>query len=182
MVKRLTLGFVLLVGSAACASAPPPPPAPPPPVAKAPEPAPEPKPEPAPAPPPVIEISSKIQFKTNSAELLNESKKVLDEVVKTMKDNPSYELVEIEGHTDSVGDSHQNLDLSQRRSESVRAYLMSQGIDGARLSAKGYGAEKPVADNTTTEGREQNRRVEFKIVKAAGGASAATESAAKQGG
>ena len=68
--------------------------------------------------------------------------------------------VEIEGHTDNVGSEAYNLDLSKRRAESVKNYLVENlGIDPARLSAAGYGFSRPIADNNTREGRAQNRRV-----------------------
>jgi hypothetical protein len=76
-------------------------------------------------------------------------------------DDPSLRLT-IEGHTDSDGEEAANLDLSQRRAESVRKYLMENGkIDGARLEAQGYGESKPIDANTTPEGKANNRRVEL---------------------
>lgn len=71
--------------------------------------------------------------------------------------------VSIEGHTDDVGDPVKNEQLSQRRTESVKNYLISKGIDASRLTATGYGSTKPVADNKTPQGRAKNRRVEFKL-------------------
>lgn len=164
MMKRVCMGIVGAIFLAACSHPlppkPPEPPAPPPPapVVKAEE--------PAPAPPPAyIEISSKIEFITNKADIRTESKKVLDEVVAKMKENAQIHLVEIGGHTDDRGFPNQNLDLSQRRADAVREYLISQGVESARLEAHGYGQEHPVATNATVAGREQNRRVEFKIEK-----------------
>jgi len=90
---------------------------------------------------------------------------VLNDVVKALKDNPQIHLVEIGGHTDSVGKKDDNLMLSQRRAESVRDYLVSQGVVVQRLRAMGYGDRVPVASNDTRDGREQNRRVEFRIIK-----------------
>jgi outer membrane protein OmpA-like peptidoglycan-associated protein len=68
--------------------------------------------------------------------------------------------VEIAGHTDNVGNKNANKALSQKRADAVRAYLISKGIDGARIKAVGYGDANPVAPNTTSEGRQQNRRIE----------------------
>ncbi len=73
----------------------------------------------------------------------------------------------IEGHTDSQGDDAFNLDLSQRRANSVRRYLVEQGITAERLEAVGYGETKPVDTNKTAAGRENNRRVEFTILETA---------------
>jgi len=127
---------------------------------------------PAPPPPRVvltassIQIKDKIQFKTGSAEILPASFGLLGDIAAVMKDNPQIEVLQVEGHTDSVGGAAYNQKLSRERAESVRAWLVKQGgIEGKRLVAKGFGLEKPVADNATEPGREQNRRVEFNIVK-----------------
>jgi outer membrane protein OmpA-like peptidoglycan-associated protein len=124
------------------------------------------KPAPAPeAPKPVyITISDRIQFASGKSTLLAPSLQVLDEVAAVLKDNDQIRRIEIEGHTDGSGVPQHNLKLSQKRAEAVRDYLVNtHGIDGARLVARGYGQDKPVADNTTREGREENRRVEFRI-------------------
>lgn len=71
--------------------------------------------------------------------------------------------VTIEGHTDNVGDPAKNMTLSQARTESVKTYLMARGISADRITATGYGSTKPVADNTTPQGKAKNRRVEFKL-------------------
>lgn len=112
-----------------------------------------------------IVISDKVQFKTNSAELLEASFKLLDEVVAVMKDNPQIEEVRVEGHTDSTGDAAYNKTLSQKRAESVATYLISKGIGKSRLTSEGFGAEKPIADNKDPAGQDMNRRVEFVITK-----------------
>jgi OmpA-OmpF porin, OOP family len=72
--------------------------------------------------------------------------------------------VEISGHTDNTGASEYNVTLSKRRSEAVKKQLVAAGIDPSRITAVGYGAEKPIADNTKREGRQLNRRTEFTII------------------
>ena len=71
--------------------------------------------------------------------------------------------IEIEGHTDNTGKAAFNQKLSQLRAEAVKTYMIKKGIDAARLSVVGYGQEKPVADNSTSKGRAENRRVEFRL-------------------
>ena len=103
-----------------------------------------------------------ILFHTDSDELRSESIAVLNATANTLNANPGVN-VEIAGHTDSQGDAAYNQGLSQRRADAVRSYLISQGVNGSRLSASGYGETQPVADNNTSEGRAQNRRVELRI-------------------
>ena len=81
-----------------------------------------------------------------------------------MKAHPELTKIRIEGHTDTTGKREKNLKLSDGRAKSVMAYLASKGIDEGRLVAKGFGQEKPLADNKTEEGRAKNRRVEIHIV------------------
>jgi outer membrane protein OmpA-like peptidoglycan-associated protein len=88
----------------------------------------------------------------------------LNKVVDFLKQNGKVS-VEIAGHTDSKGSDQYNLNLSQGRSQSVVDYLISQGIDTGRLQAHGYGETKPIDTNDTDEGRANNRRVEFTILK-----------------
>jgi len=146
--------------------------APPPPVVEqevakvkeaAPEVAPVPVAKPAPAPAPVLEkvtIALNIQFDTNKAII---KKKYNDEVKKVadfMNKYPST-LATIEGHTDNVGKEAANIELSRKRAESVKAYLVKNfGIESYRLSAFGFGPNKPVASNKTAKGKQMNRRVE----------------------
>lgn len=103
-----------------------------------------------------------ILFRHDSAELKSESVAVLNATAETLRANPGVN-VEIAGHTDSQGDATYNQGLSQKRANAVRNYLISQGVNGSRLSASGYGETQPVANNTTSEGRAQNRRVELRI-------------------
>ena len=85
---------------------------------------------------------------------------MVDGAVKVMKDKPNMR-VSVEGHTDSIGSDAYNQKLSERRAQAVRDYLVSQGIDAARISVKGWGKAKPVASNKTEAGRAENRRVEI---------------------
>lgn len=112
-----------------------------------------------------IAILDKVQFDVGKATLLPASFSLLDEVAKVMKDNPQIALVQVEGHTDSTGSPDFNRTLSQGRAESVVKYLTGKGIKSARFEAKGFGPDRPIADNTTDAGREANRRVEFNIAK-----------------
>ncbi len=105
-----------------------------------------------------------IYFDTGKATIKPESYPILDRVAEFLKANPKA-IVEIQGHTDSVGSASYNMRLSQARAEAVRNYLITyHHIDPSRLIAKGYGETMPIADNTTREGRAMNRRVEFKIL------------------
>lgn len=115
--------------------------------------------------PSTIVISDKVQFELNSADLKAVSLPLLDEVVTVMKNNVQIELVQVEGHTDSTGKADANTTLSQKRAESVLKYIASKGIASSRLTARGFGPDKPIADNGTPDGQEMNRRVEFNIVK-----------------
>lgn len=112
-----------------------------------------------------IAIIDKIQFETGKADLKPVSFPVLDEVVKVLKSNPQIKAVDVEGHTDSTGTADINRKLSQGRAESCVKYIESKGVKGGILTAKGYGPDRPIADNTTEEGREANRRVEFLITR-----------------
>jgi outer membrane protein OmpA-like peptidoglycan-associated protein len=99
-------------------------------------------------------------FMTGSAELTPESQSTLDKVVRTLRDNPEIE-VEIRGYTDNTGPYEYNLTLSQQRADSVKQYLVDNGIAEYRIGTKGFGPENPVASNDTREGRAKNRRIEF---------------------
>lgn len=112
-----------------------------------------------------IAIMDKVQFETGKAALLPASHALLDEVAKMLKDNPQVELISVEGHTDSTGSPDFNRKLSQQRAESVAKYLSSKGVKAARMEPKGFGPDRPIADNETDPGREANRRVEFNILK-----------------
>lgn len=105
-----------------------------------------------------------IFFETGKSSLNSESSPELDRLVMTMNFNQNME-VEIGGHTDDVGSDASNLKLSQDRADSVREYLIGKGIEPDRIIGKGYGESKPIATNSTPEGQQANRRVEFKILK-----------------
>jgi outer membrane protein OmpA-like peptidoglycan-associated protein len=99
-------------------------------------------------------------FDTGSATLRPESTPTLQDLARTMERHGDLR-VRIEGHTDSTGDAEANRRLSEQRAQSVRAYLTANGLDGSRIEAQGFGADNPVADNGTPEGRQTNRRVEL---------------------
>lgn len=134
-----------------------------------------PPPPPPPPPPPEepsrvvvkddrIEITEKIQFGYNSPQILEQSFSLLDEIVATIKKEARIKKISIEGHASSEGNADHNRTLSEQRAAAVMKYLVGKGIDQARLVSKGWGADKPIADNATEEGREKNRRVEFLIL------------------
>lgn len=106
-------------------------------------------------------VTTGITFDVNSDKIKPTSYGVLKEIATALKENPDVK-VKIIGHTDSDGDEAKNLDLSKRRAASVRMALTTEfGIDGSRFETDGAGETKPVADNKTSEGKAQNRRVEF---------------------
>lgn len=101
-----------------------------------------------------------ILFDFNSAKLRPETESLVADIATTLKNNPTWTL-QINGHTDSIGNADFNLKLSADRAASVRADLVRKGIDGTRLQTSGLGETKPKADNATLEGRALNRRVEL---------------------
>ncbi|HCY76083.1 MAG TPA: hypothetical protein DHV28_09200 [Ignavibacteriales bacterium] len=101
-----------------------------------------------------------ITFDVNKTTIKPESEATLMKALKTLNTYPEI-LVEIGGHTDSDGSEKSNMKLSLGRAESVKAWLVSKGIDPSRISTKGYGEDKPIADNKTKEGKQKNRRIEF---------------------
>ncbi len=103
-----------------------------------------------------------VQFVTGKADLTTESQTILDAAAKEILRDPTKSYL-IGGHTDNVGEAAKNLALSQARSETVRAYLLSKGVDATKLVAKGFGDTQPVAPNDTAENRAKNRRIEFTL-------------------
>jgi OOP family OmpA-OmpF porin len=107
-----------------------------------------------------IRITQQIQFALDSHIIRPISFKILDEVRDVLRENPSFRI-EVQGHTDNLGPAAYNKGLSQRRAESVMQYLRKGGIDPARMTAVGYGMERPLVPNDSAKNREQNRRVQF---------------------
>ena len=146
---------------------PPPPPSPPPPPA--PTPTPPPPPPPPPTPPPVEMVTidldeSVLRFVTNKWDIPENGKPALDEAVKTLKETGAMEVYVV-GHTDSTGRRAWNDTLSMNRAQSVVKYLVAHGVDASRIvKVEGVADTQPRADNATTEGRSQNRRVTVKAV------------------
>ncbi|MEB2322927.1 MAG: OmpA family protein [Sorangiineae bacterium] len=114
-----------------------------------------------------IVILEQVQFDTNQATIKPVSNELLDKVAAVFRDHLEIQKVEVQGHTDNRGNPAYNKGLSQRRAAAVVAALVKRGIVGSRLVAKGYGQERPIADNSTDAGRQQNRRVQFQIIEKA---------------
>jgi len=110
----------------------------------------------------VITISGEVLFATGKYELLPIAQSKLDEVAKAVKDQ-GYKAIIVEGHTDSRGSAKKNEELSFQRADSVRSYLVSRGIESSKIKAVGVGSSRPVAPNSTAEGRANNRRVELVV-------------------
>ena len=107
-------------------------------------------------------VFNNILFKNNSYELPSAAFIELDKLLQVLNENPTIKL-EISGHTDNIGKQEDNLLLSTNRAKEIVSYLNSKGVDSKRLSYKGYGASKPIADNNTDAGRSMNRRTEFTV-------------------
>ena len=143
-----------------------PPPLPPPP------PPPPPEPEPVPEPPKRVEvqnnkivINEKIQFDFDKATIRPESDSLMQEIIKVIKEAPHIKKIAIEGHTSSEGSDRHNLKLSDQRAKAVMDYLVKKGeLPATMFTAKGFGETKLIGDESTAEGLEKNRRVEFNII------------------
>jgi outer membrane protein OmpA-like peptidoglycan-associated protein len=101
-----------------------------------------------------------VQFRSGSSKLTGESKVLIQKVIRSLKDYPEIHL-EISGHSDNTGSRSKNIKLSKQRADSVKEYIVSQGIASNRLRAIGLGPDHPIASNSTKEGRSKNRRIEF---------------------
>jgi len=173
MTKKAWLLLVALAFAAGCATQEAPKPAP------APEPKPAPAPAPAPAPTPVQEIkpeapkpkpvaekvtfAADVLFDFDKSVVKPEGKSKLDDLSNKVR-GVNLEVVIAIGHADSIGSDAYNQKLSVRRAESVKAYLVSKGIEPNRVYTEGKGEKQPVADNKTREGRAKNRRVEIEVI------------------
>jgi outer membrane protein OmpA-like peptidoglycan-associated protein len=111
-----------------------------------------------------LSISDAINFDTARDTIKPGSFPILDQIARVLIAHPELTQVRVEGHTDDVGAAAYNKDLSQRRAASVVRYLAGKGVDAGRLTAAGYGFERPVATNATVLGRARNRRVEFTLL------------------
>ena len=149
----------------------PPPPPPPPPAPKPkpkpapPPPPPPPAPKPKPKPAPKVErtiILDDVLFDFDKSNIKPEAGAILDRLVAFMKEN-KVKKAALSGHTDNVGTDAYNKKLSERRVNSVKAYVIKKGVEAGRVSGQGFGESKPIADNKTKEGRAKNRRVEIKV-------------------
>ncbi len=111
----------------------------------------------------LLNIPSGVTFDTNSAAIAPQFRQTLDQVAQTLSTyNQTY--LDVYGHTDSTGNDRINIPLSQDRARSVADYLGTRGVAQARIGTQGFGSSQPIASNATVEGRQQNRRVEIKIV------------------
>jgi outer membrane protein OmpA-like peptidoglycan-associated protein len=104
-----------------------------------------------------------VKFEFDSDRLTKPAEKILDDVGDTLAAYPDVS-VDVEGHTDSTGTDSYNLGLSERRANAVKKYLAGRGVKAGRLRPVGFGETKPIANNATPEGQEENRRVEFKVI------------------
>ncbi len=115
----------------------------------------------------VITLSGSVLFASAKADLLPDAQLKLNDVAKALAEQDPDAKIVVEGHTDSQGGASFNQDLSQKRAESVRGYLVSRGIASDRVTAQGFGPTRSIADNASAEGRANNRRVEIVVQPAA---------------
>jgi OOP family OmpA-OmpF porin len=126
------------------------------------DPEPEPPPPPPAPPPPTKQkiVLRGVHFDFDKAAIRPDARPILDEAARILNDNPNLNVL-VEGNTDNIGTKAYNMRLSQRRADAVKSYLVSRGVSASRLTTEGFGFDKPVASNSTAEGRAQNRRVEL---------------------
>lgn len=124
-----------------------------------------------------IELREKVQFAKDSDRILEVSHTVLDEAVAEIQSHPSIRKIRVEGHASADGNDAHNLELSSRRAEAVRAYLVEHGVAGDLLVAQGLGEDRPIADNDSSDGRERNRRVELHVTEVADAGGAGSDAA-----
>lgn len=117
----------------------------------------------------LLRMPSGITFATNQSAIQPQFQTTLDQVASTLAEYPKT-MIDVLGHTDSDGTEAYNQTLSERRAQSVSAYLASHGVASVRMATIGYGETRPIASNETVDGKAQNRRVEIKIVPAVEGA------------
>jgi outer membrane protein OmpA-like peptidoglycan-associated protein len=110
-----------------------------------------------------VRLTNDILFDVDSSSLRPESRATLRDLANNFRQYTDINIIDVEGHTDSTGTDDYNLRLSDRRADSVRDFLVSEGVPGNRISARGYGETQPKASNNTAEGRQLNRRVEIHI-------------------
>lgn len=108
------------------------------------------------------ETTNTIRFSLNSYLITKNNKIVLDKIAEDIKANKNVKNIKVEGHTDTTGSKSYNQLLSEKRSDAVKKYLASKGVDASKIQAIGFGFEKPVASNKTKDGRAENRRVDVK--------------------
>jgi outer membrane protein OmpA-like peptidoglycan-associated protein len=111
----------------------------------------------------VITLSGAVLFASNRSDLLPSAQAKLNDVATALTSQDPESKITVEGHTDSQGEASYNQDLSQRRAQSVRDYLVSRGLAADRITAEGFGLTRPIADNSSPEGRANNRRVEIVV-------------------
>ena len=111
----------------------------------------------------VITLSGGVLFASGKSELLPTAQLKLNSVADSLTQQDPESKIVVEGHTDSQGSASYNMDLSQRRAQAVRDYLVSRGIASDRVTSQGYGFARSIADNKSAEGRANNRRVEIVV-------------------
>jgi len=113
----------------------------------------------------LLDLPDRIYFELGSAQISERSHSLLGDLAYWFQQHPEVTFVEIEGHTDDIGDDRGNLLLSEQRAQAVHQYLTSKGVDARRISPKGYGESRPIVANDNPVNRSTNRRVEFRVVR-----------------